>query len=42
MAETIDETISKLFYKAYNNDELFEYLIRSVYKELHADRKTGC
>ena len=27
MAETIDETISKLFYKAYNNDELFEYLI---------------
>lgn len=27
MAETIDETISKLFYKAYSNDELFEYLI---------------
>ena len=27
MAETIDETISKLFYKAYNNDEFFEYLI---------------
>ena len=22
--------------------ELFEQLLRSVYKELHADRETGC
>ena len=28
--------------KAPNRDQRFEQIVRSVYKELHADRETGC
>ena len=28
--------------KRYLNERLFDRLLRSVYKELHADRETGC